>query len=214
MNYIYDILLNFHRQLYDFFEWDQNDNIVHIRKIPLYRIDSKTMLNARDYRIKIDSEFLGKLKNKTEVFANKNVETMEYATLLTDGSSVLALRFNHDGYSLGKSTLLVDEDVEVLEVSNRLKEISISYEKVEKEFYAPLKTRKEQKIEKFIKEELKKSKKEQAYEKLSYLYFECFGHVEDSIDFILSQFYHLLQEGRSDMILKLYDFFKLTSVPK
>ena len=34
MNYIYDILLNFKNKLYDFYDWNINDDITHIRKIP------------------------------------------------------------------------------------------------------------------------------------------------------------------------------------
>ena len=62
MNYIYDILLNFNRQLYDFFEWNLSDNIIHVRKIPLFRIDSKTLLTIRDNKVKVDSSFLEKIK--------------------------------------------------------------------------------------------------------------------------------------------------------
>ena len=148
MNYIYDILLNFNRQLYDFFEWNLSDNIIHVRKIPLFRIDSKTLLTIRDNKVKVDSSFLEKIKNKTEIFTNKDVDVIEYASLLTDGSSVIALKLNHDGKSFGKSTLLVDEDSEVLEVSDRIKELNFSYEILESEIYVPLKTRKEQKMEK------------------------------------------------------------------
>lgn len=214
MNYIYDILLNFNRQLYDFFEWDMNDNIIHVRKIPLYRIDSKSLLKFRDYHVQVNSDFLEKIKNKTEIFTNKDVETLEYTVLLTDGSSVLAIQFDHDGNNYGKSMLLVDEEVEVLEVSKRLKESLISYEVIKRAIYIPLKTRKEQRMEKFVKDELEKSQRQQANEKLEYLYFECFGKNEESIDKILRQFQRYLKKGDYGLTHKLYDFFKLTSVQK
>lgn len=214
MNYIYDILLNFNRQLYDFFEWDMNDNIIHIRKIPFYKINTKSLLKIRDYRIKCEKEFLEKIKDKTEVFSNKNVECLEYACLLTDGSSVLAIKWNKEGYSVGKSFLLVDEDVEVLDMSRKIKETSDSFEIVEKELYAPLKTRKEQKMERYVKEELHKSQRQGANEKLQYLYFECFGIFEPSVHHILKDFYSQLKNGNYNMVQKLYDFFKLTSVQK
>ena len=35
MNYIYDILINFNENLYDFYDWNLNDQIDHIRKIPV-----------------------------------------------------------------------------------------------------------------------------------------------------------------------------------
>ena len=214
MNYIYDILLNFNRQLYDFFEWNLSDNIIHVRKIPLFRIDSKTLLTIRDNKVKVDSSFLEKIKKKTEIFTNKDVDVIEYASLLTDGSSVIALKLNHDGKSFGKSTLLVDEDSEVLEVSDRIKELNFSYEILESEIYVPLKTRKEQKMEKFVKEELKKSQKQKDFEKLSYLYFEYFGKTEESIEKIIYQFQRQMKYGNYEMTHKLYDFFKLTSAIK
>lgn len=31
MNYIYDIYLNFNEVAYDFFEWNKNDKITHIK---------------------------------------------------------------------------------------------------------------------------------------------------------------------------------------
>lgn len=214
MNYIYDILLNFNRQLYDFFEWDINDNIIHIRKIPLYKVGTKLLLTIRDNRIKFEQEFLDKVKNKTEVFTNKDVDFLEYAFLLTDGSSVLALKCNQNGESIGKSMLLVDEDIEVLDVSKKIKEFEFSIEVIAEEKYIPLKTRKEQKMEKYVKDELYKSRKQNANEKLEYLYFECFGKNEHSIDTILNQFYSQMKRGNYIMLQKLYDFFKLTSVQK
>ncbi len=214
MNYIYDILLNFNRQLYDFFEWDINDNIIHIRKIPLYKVGTKLLLTIRDNRIKFEQEFLDKVKNKTEVFTNKDVDFLEYAFLLTDGSSVLALKCNQNGESIGKSMLLVDEDMEVLDVSKKIKEFEFSIEVIAEEKYIPLKTRKEQKMEKYVKDELYKSRKQNANEKLEYLYFECFGKNEHSIDTILNQFYSQMKRGNYNMLQKLYDFFKLTSVQK
>ncbi len=214
MNYIYDILLNFNRQLYDFFEWNLNDNIVHIRKIPLYRVDSKTLLDIRDYKIRVSDDFLERIRHRTEVFTSKDVDTIEYATLFTDGSNVFALKFNRDGESVKKSMLLVDEEVDVLDVSNRLQESCLEYKMLGNEVYHPLKTRREQKMEKFVLDELYKSKKEKANEKLKYLYFECFGKVEDSVEEIFSQFRNRLQSGDYCMVHKLYDFFKLTFVHK
>ncbi len=214
MNYIYDILLNFNRQLYDFFEWNVNDNIIHIRKIPLYRINSKSLLEVQSNKIKIDSDFLETIRNRTEMFTNKDLDVIEYAILLTDGSSVFAIKFNSDGCSIGKSTLLVDEDVEVLDVSSRLKEAKFSYEVLEKEIYVPLKTRKEQKMEKFVLQELQKSQRQQAYEKLEYLYFECFGESEQVIEKILNKIEGQVKKGNYSMTHKIYDFFKLTSVQK
>ena len=38
MTYIYDILLNFNEEYYEFYDWNKEDTIVHIKKIPIYKI--------------------------------------------------------------------------------------------------------------------------------------------------------------------------------
>lgn len=212
MNYIYDILLNFNSELYDFFEWNLNDNIINIRKIPIYKVNSKTLLDFKDYYTKVDSSFLGKLKNKTEVFTNRDVDILEYASLFTDGSSVIAIQFNDEGYICKKSSLLVDEDLDVLEISNRVKEIELSYECLHKEFHDPFKTRQEQQMIMYIRKEFEKCREEKKYDKLKYLYFECFAQDEDSIDKIISKIENNFVEA--SFVKKIYDFFKLTSIQK
>ena len=48
MNYIYDIVLNFNKLYYDFYEWKESDNLLNFRKIPLFKIDDKDY-NAYNY---------------------------------------------------------------------------------------------------------------------------------------------------------------------
>ena len=40
MTYIYDIVLNFNNDFYEFYEWDKNDNLTLIKKIPLIKVES------------------------------------------------------------------------------------------------------------------------------------------------------------------------------
>ena len=42
MNYIYDIVLNFNKEYYNFFEWNKRDNIVNVKKIPLIFVYNDT----------------------------------------------------------------------------------------------------------------------------------------------------------------------------
>ena len=46
MKYIYDINLNFNEILYDFFEWNKSDNIIHTAKIPIIEIKKKDFVNS------------------------------------------------------------------------------------------------------------------------------------------------------------------------
>ena len=65
MIYIYDILLNFKNNFFDFFEWNKSDDIVHIRKIPIIKIKSEDLFNIKNNCVKIDNSFLEKIENKT-----------------------------------------------------------------------------------------------------------------------------------------------------
>ena len=49
MNYIYDVVLNLQKEYYDFYEWNQNDNIFHMRKIPIIKINKKQLLEIKTH---------------------------------------------------------------------------------------------------------------------------------------------------------------------
>ena len=72
------------------------------------------------------------------------------------------------------------------------------------------KTRKEMKLEKYLKNELKKLEKGDIIE-LQYLYFECFLEEEKSRDKIINRFYQELNYNFDFISEKLLSFFKLTS---
>ena len=95
MLYIYDILVNFMdgNRIYEFFEWDYNDVVEHIRKIPVVRVDQKTFKDFIENEIKVDNEFLGLIKNKTYTYKDK----IEYAVIISNLDRCYALEFNTKG---------------------------------------------------------------------------------------------------------------------
>ena len=58
MNYIYDVILNFQKEYYDFYEWNKNDNIYHMRKIPIIKINNKQFFEIKNNTIRFDEETL------------------------------------------------------------------------------------------------------------------------------------------------------------
>ena len=67
MNYIYDIVLCFNNYdlNIDFYEWNKNDNFSYIEKIPIYRITDIGMNEVNNHLIRIDSELLSNIYNKS-----------------------------------------------------------------------------------------------------------------------------------------------------
>ena len=71
MNYIYDLLLNFNEKIYDFYDWNKTDKIIHIKKIPIFKISSSKMNIIKNNKICFEDSFLEKIYRKTEEFMNR-----------------------------------------------------------------------------------------------------------------------------------------------
>ena len=125
MNFIYDILVNFNDDLYDFYEWNLGDNVTHIRKIPLFKVSTETLEMLKNCNVKVDLDFLKKIENRTEKFTSRDVEKIVYSALFSDLNDVFALKFNEKGNNIKISKLLIDESEEVLDVVERCSEINI-----------------------------------------------------------------------------------------
>ncbi len=211
MNNIYDIVLNFNKNLYEFFEWSLSDDIIHIRKIPLIKVNSKNLLEIKNNKIKLCNSMLNKIKFKTELFTKLKTEQFAYSCLFCDGTSVLGIIFNKNGVSKLKSSMLLDEEMEVLDFSIRLEEKDIDYKIIKQENMNEFMTREEKEIDDYIRVEINKITN---VEKLKYIYYECFDEIEHDENEIIKKINNELQHNWMEISAKLYNFFKLTSINK
>lgn len=211
MNYIYDILVNFNEEMYDFFDWNESDNIEHIRKIPLFRVDARDFSNIKHNIVKFGKDFLDKIQNKTEVFNSRKVKNIEYAFLLTNGVEVIGYKIENTKNKYVTS-LLIDEDVEVIEVCERLEESVIDYDIQKVKKISLFSTRHDKHIIQYIKNEIKLLSKN--HDKLKYLYYECFDKKENNINNIIKRFNKCLEANDEKIYMKIYEFLKLTSLKK
>lgn len=202
MHYIYDIYLNFNEYLYDFFDWNKNDKLVHIKAIPIFKITEENIKNIMNYNIKIDKKYLNDVYNKATIW-NKSDKYKSYA-LFCDKNNVIALEFDENGKSINKSSLLVNEELEILETTYKLKTTNIEF-KILDQTKNLLKTRKQIKEENFINEELKNIDNK----KLDYIYFECFGKHEKNRKLIFDKLLNLSRNSKT--YKNLYNILKLTS---
>ncbi|MBR6690870.1 MAG: DUF3603 family protein [Bacilli bacterium] len=205
MNYIYDIYLNLNETLYDFFDWNKNDKLTHIKKIPIFKVDEETLKNLIYNKILINEDFLLQIYNKTEIW-NMNGK-INYCALFSDNNTIIAIEFDKKGNSIKKSFLFIDEELEVLEIVYKLKERCIDFNILNKEKNI-FKTRKQIKEEKFINNELRNMDDN----KLNYIYFECFGKQEKNKKIILDRINKISKNSKT--YKNLYDILKLTSTTK
>ena len=122
-------------------------------------------------KVKIEEEFLNYIKDKTTLNGHNIVSKISYAALFTDNKNVIALEFNSDGLSIAQSKIMLDDEINILEVSFNLKECILNYEIV-----SPLTFHRTLRCESdalhLINLELKNLYQTKDLDKLKYLYYE------------------------------------------
>lgn len=122
MNYIYDIVLNFQVNYYQFFEWNRTDKIKNVKKIPVYRVKDEDILAFSTNQIIIEGDILKELQEK-----NKRHKKIMF--LVSNTKQTIGLLFTSDGTLLKRSSLLFEEETEVNDFSKELPLTKITYKK-------------------------------------------------------------------------------------
>ena len=188
MDYVYDIVLNFHDTYYEFYEWKSTDKIINIKKIPIYKVSTKDYLNIKNNDIIIDSKTLSK--------TNKMF-------LITSGFEILGLYLDSNGKVLKKSSLIFEESDDILEDKDLFKNINIKYQiiKTNKITYQSRITKEKSKyIKKYLKS-LDKTKDEYI---LKYIYYDIYNLIEEDSNIIYSKFQELSKKDLN----KIYQSIK------
>lgn len=208
MNYVYDVLLNFQKEYYDFFEWNNEDEITHIRKIPIFKISNIDYKTIKGGNIKINKTFMNKIYNKTQKFNNSKTKNINYAFLVSNGKETLGIKLNKNGLNTYKSSLLFDEEEEINDIAVNLDNSTIEYKIINNASNNDYQTRKEKKINKIIIEKLNNLFKDKDSDKLKYLYLECFNKSENNINKIYNKLKKEIEKNQKKQYI-IYNFFKL-----
>lgn len=205
MNYIYDIVLCFNNYdlNIDFYEWNKSDNFSYIEKIPIYRITDIGMNEVNSHLIRIDSELLNNIYNKTHT----NKDKIKYSLLVTDMSRVIALEFDSNGYLIKKSNLLIDEEDAVIEEASLFDLDIFNYEKLGVFLEEYFLTRKEKYMKNSLLEEINYLYNNKKYDEINYLYYEVFDK-EKSIKNKYSDLVNLI--GSNNSLDELFEVVKIT----
>lgn len=172
MVYVYDILVNFNEKMIDFYDWDKNDQIRHIRKMPIFKVSSKVIIDIMFNKVKINSEIINLIKDKTEVFNLRSVNTLPFVCTFVSAETAVAVSMNKNGIVLEKSKFLVNEELEIISVGNKLKKIDLEYSIVKTDKHSLLLRNEEEKLNEIVKEiDLLKDNEEV----INYLYYEWFN---------------------------------------
>lgn len=181
MKNVYDILVDFKKRAYEFYEWNKEDDIEHIKVIPSFKVSNKCLYDFLNYKVKVEEDFLKQIYGKSETFNNHLIKIIDYACILHNDDVCLAVEFNSDGNLIGKSRLLFDEEEDVISQSSNLDEITLSYIIEDKTIIDKKYTRKELNTVSILERYLDNLYNKKEEDEIKYMYFECFDLMEEDI---------------------------------
>ena len=207
MNYIYDITLNFNEEPYNFYEWNEEDNIEYYIKVPVFKVEDEVLHDFIKNKISVSKNFLNKICNKTEIYGKKN-KNSKYVAIFTSLDSSIAIEFNDNGDSYLKSYLSIEEETDLLEFSKLLKYSLVDYKVKEyrKSTFKRL-TRQEFSMKNSLLNNLEKIYKNNEIYKLRYLFYELYNEKPSSDEKIYSKLINLI-ENNSEKLYKIDSIFK------
>lgn len=210
MNYIYDILLNFNKEnrIYDFYEWNDDDFIINVKKAPVFRVKPETLHDFYDFRVKVSNDFLKRIENNSSVY-KKGKSGFPYLAIFTDGNVALGINFNSKGISINRSFLLFEEEDEVLSLTFDVTLLDLEYKKLDRMGDNLLLTRKQREEKEYLKKEFSRLFKAGEENKLRYLYVEYFGKKEDDVNKIYTSLISSLNDINNKHS-ELYQLLKYT----
>ena len=214
MTYIYDVLLNFtdENRIIEFFEWEKDDILEHVKKIPIMRVSSKTLKDLITYNVKVEKSFLERIKDITTLY--KKTKNLQFALLISDLNRVVGIEFNKDGEIISRSSLLLDEEEEIIEECCDIKEEQLEYTLKNKLQKDNLLTRSENKKRRYLLKEIENLYKDQCVDKLTYLYDELYKKDNTTFQEKYLKIKVDLEENYSKIHNDLYDIVRLSYIKK
>ena len=206
MNYYYEIKLNFNDNIYYFYEWNENDKLENIKKIPVIKIKTKLLKNIITNDFKITNIFLEHISNKTTC---KNNSTIKNACIFCDTRNAIAIEFDDEGKSIARSFLLLEDENNVCDLSYSFKYYDLKIEILNK-LKSNNSFRQEEQIRKIIIKEILELYQKDDINKLGYLYYEWFNLIENNKNIMIKNMSKDLEINIKNIHYKIYNIIKLS----
>ncbi len=208
MNYIYDILLNFiDDNYYEFYEWNNNDTFVNIKKTIVLRVTNDTIYDILNYKIKINKKILNMIKNKTSFYKKNNRKDLDNICIISNCEKSIALSIDETGIIKYKSALLLDEEIDANKIAEREEVTIIEYKKYKSQKKKSYIARSDLIKQEYLLKEIRKIYQNKNYKKLKYFYYELFDKEKDDYKSMYKELIDNLQDYK-DKYDKIYDILK------
>ena len=201
MNNIYDVILNFLNNYYEVYEWKNTDDIINVRKIPFFKVDDNTYLSYKENKVKIKKETLDTIKYNCLMYGDEDIN--DIMCLITNGKTAMGVVFDLEGNVIKKSSMLFDEEEEVILESRNLEEMKISFIVNEKQINkSRVETEKKEMLLEFLNNISDKMI-------LKYIYYDYFLVECNDINKIKTDLLNEINDTNN--LLKLYEVVSLFS---
>ena len=202
MNFYYDIVGNMNEESYEFYEWEEEDHLVSIKKVPFVRVSDQDMHSFLQYKIVFDLDFLKPYFGKTLLRKSKAKENY---ILFSSTTQSLLVEFNMNGEEIRRSRLLIEDENNCNEIASSLLKSTVSYQLLSK-IHLANDFRQALEEKHVIQEELKNILENHNVSKCTYLYYEWFGHLEEDFSLMVKK---MQKELEKEYTLKIHDIVKL-----
>lgn len=163
MKYISNIKLNLKNDLYNFYEWLEQDNIKTYNNVPIIKVSNRDYKEILLRRITVSDQLLNKIYIK---------EYNKYICIFSNEVDALCLEFNKKGYSIKCSKLQLETEYDVLLKVSKDKSEKIKFNTKSKYNYS-FYTREENNVRNKLISKISNIKNNtDAY---NYVYFEWFN---------------------------------------
>ena len=186
------------------YEWEKEDNILLVEKIPIFRVDTKTMNNILFNKFQVSKKILKRIKDKTIT----ETGILQYVCLITDLNLVLALSFTAKGLIKEKSKLLLEEEEYILKKIKDIKKELFPIEIISPIKYDFFLTRKELTIKNILLKEITSLYQKKEYDAINYLYQELF---KDKVK-VKDQYERLIKRINLNYIEELSKLYEIINI--
>lgn len=201
MNYIYDIYANLNDKYYDIYEWLKKDTIMHIKKIPVFKITNNDLINIIKNDIKLNIEFFNLVKNKTEFF---NLKKKLNLCIFTDSKDNILVQISDDGNIIQKSDIHFTDKIASFDTLKKINLFSLDYH-IRKKIPLQLYDRNEQERKNYLLKKINLLDQN----KLAYLYFECFNQKQTNEELIKKRIRNEILQNNEKICSTINIFLKL-----
>ena len=210
MNYYYDVLINMNDSYpHEFYEWSDTDLIEQIKKIPIFKVSSKVILDVLKYKLRFIGDVLDKIYMKTEMAGSNTHKKIDYAILLTDTKNSLVVELDNLGNVLCLSGLEVSDEINLYEIAASLKEKSLTYKKGGLREIRKC-SRIEEEVRSLLTLEIKTLYESKSFVKLRYLYYEWMNVMEADDEVVYDKLRELIRGKFSDKHKYISELVKLS----